>query len=1305
MSDVGTIVTFYSYKGGTGRTTALANVAWILAMAGKKVLTVDWDLESPGLHKFFRPFLNDNDIYATPGVIDIINEYRWAATTEHHDARENWHLDYARILRHAVSLDWEFPGEGTLDFVSAGRQNRSYSSLISSMDWDNFYERLGGGQFFDALKTDMKRHYDYILLDSRTGLSDIADICTVHFPDVLVDCFTLSDQSIEGAAAVAHQVANRHSQRQIRILPVPMRIEFGENAKVEAGRAYARSRFGRFPQGMTEEEANNYWLSVEVPYRPYYAFEETLATFGDVPGSPNSMLSAFERLSAVITEGEVTFYTPVSEDLRLATLERFARRGPSTVSEVQLSYVSEDRAWTDWVSRVLTRAGFRVVPKNVMSGPDQSTEDHPHSGHTVVLLSPSYVSSQEAGKTWDSLASRPAATHRRLVPIRVLDARLGRRFTGPTPVDLSGLGEREGAEALVRALGRPGYTIEPQAETSRVGPRFPGGARTTPKIWNADRRNSVFTGRGRLLEELRDELLGTTHRVVRPQALHGLGGVGKTQVALEYAHRFRADYDMVWWINAQQPDSVRAALANLAEELGLRVGQNIADAANAALEALRRGEPTSRWLLIFDNADHPNDLAPYLPGGDGHVIITSRDPDWSKIANPLPVDVFTEREAATHMLRRVEIGEEDARRIGKALGCLPLAVEQAAAWLASTSMPAATYLEELERGTASTLERSVDASTQSVTKTWNVTFRQLREASPAAARLLELLAYFSSEPISLDLIYSKETADILIPLDETLRDRLVLGRVVREISRFSLAKVDQGNNAIQVHPLVQAVIRSGMEPEEQAVTRHDVHKMLLGIRPQHGDTDDPSNWPNLQKILPHVKSSYASRCDDEEVRQMLIDLVRYQWKRGNFEGAITWGRELAAEWRTRFGRDHWQRLFLQSQIANVLRSTGDYAQAYKVDESVLERQRTSPTLGPTHPHTLITAGNLAADLRELGRFREALELDKKTYEQMTELWGEESPRTLMMANNLAIDLRLNGDWKQAYRYDKETLERRRVVLGRNHPYTLHSNANLARDLREAGKYEESVGILREVFETYLEVLGDQLVDTLRTGKSLAVSLRKAGHRDEALTLAEDMLARYGRYVPDGPDALPADVEVAACLSAVGDHIAARDRTRAALDRHIARSSEDHPYTLMIENNLACYLRAAGDHDEAYELADKVVPGLREQLGADHPAVLAAGVNFANCLADAGLLDQAEQMQRDTLERMTRVLESRHPDTNICRHNLAVTLEATDRVTEADALREEALTVFRGLAKNRLHPIVKDVQTGARLGIDLELQPL
>ena len=170
-SGAGQIITFYSYKGGTGRTMAMANVAWIIASNGKRVLTMDWDLESPGLHKFFHPFLDESTVSATPGVIEIINDYASAAV-DPGPRSDDWYLE-CRPRRAACRL----PGLGLsrTEASSISCRPAGRTAIIPrpsvSLDWDNFYDRLGGGRFFRAMRDDMKRNYDYVLIDSRTGLS------------------------------------------------------------------------------------------------------------------------------------------------------------------------------------------------------------------------------------------------------------------------------------------------------------------------------------------------------------------------------------------------------------------------------------------------------------------------------------------------------------------------------------------------------------------------------------------------------------------------------------------------------------------------------------------------------------------------------------------------------------------------------------------------------------------------------------------------------------------------------------------------------------------------------------------------------------------------------------------------------------------------------------------------------------------------------------------------------------------------------------------------------------------------------
>ena len=629
----GKIVTFYSFKGGTGRTMALANVAWILASNGLKVLVVDWDLDSPGLHRYFHPFLAPAKVAATPGIIELITEYAWDAT-EVADPPADWIRGYAQILPHAISVNWPFPDDGTLDFVSAGRQNRDYSSAATAVDWDNFYDRLGGGQFIDALRADMKAHYDYTLIDSRTGLSDIADICTVHLPDILVNCFTLNDQSIDGAAAIAKNLAQRYHYRNIQVLPVPMRIDEAEKDKADVGLAAAKARFGGLRAGLSAYDENDYWAAVPIPYKPFYAFEETLAVFGDAPRSPPSLLGAYERLTVAITDGRVRAAGAMTEETRLTVQSRLH---PSAAAAARRHLPQLRSRGPDVGGLDRRRARAEGDPRRAARSRVGRGRQYPggrgaRSRRRPAARSPScrppICSRRRPQGVWDAMgAADPAGTSRRLIPIRVGETRLEEPFSERTVVDLTRRDASQATEELLKALGYPPKLADALAGPSVAEPRYP---RTIPPVWRVPTRNASFTGRNEVLEKLHDQLIGKSTAVVLPVALHGQGGVGKTQVAQEYAHRFMADYDLVWWVPSEQRDLINPSLADLAPQLGVRPADSTAETAEAVREALRRGRPYDRWLLIFDNVDEPGELEDFFPGGPGHVIVTSRNPAWSE---------------------------------------------------------------------------------------------------------------------------------------------------------------------------------------------------------------------------------------------------------------------------------------------------------------------------------------------------------------------------------------------------------------------------------------------------------------------------------------------------------------------------------------------------------------------------------------------------------------------------------------------------------------------------------------------------
>ncbi|WP_046732525.1 FxSxx-COOH system tetratricopeptide repeat protein [Streptomyces humi] len=1276
----GRIITFYSYKGGTGRTMALANTAWILAANGKRVLAVDWDLEAPGLDRFFHPFLDPNVLAATGGVLNILQDYAWAAT-DGITRTGPWHLEFADVEQHAVSLSPErqglaFENGGSLDFLSAGKQFRAYSGTASSLEWDNFYDRLRGGMFLEALRDSMKRSYDYVLIDSRTGRSDTADICTLQMPDILVDCFTFSDQALDGAADVAYSVGDEHRSRRIRVLPVPMRVDDGEKEKVEAGRAVARTKFAGLPKGpdgerLSADEVTAYWGSVEIPYKPYYAYEETLAVVGDKKGDPKSLLSAFERLTAFVTDNEVTALPPIPDQVRLRCRDAFIRRRPQTTAlQVTIVYAAENRMWADWAESLLKRAGCTVVLHDLAAGP----LDRPAPGTRVLVLwSKALFGSRHTALLLNSATGGdgPAGV---LIPVQVDEVQPPESYQHQAdPVDLHGRDESSCENALLGALELPGQL----PKGGPAAPRFPGHV---PDHWNVPQRNSTFTGRGYILEKVREQLRsGMTAVLPQHQALFGMGGVGKTQIALEYVHRFSADYDLVWWVPAENVDNVVASLAELGARIGAPGGEDMALASKETVRMLSRGNPTKRWILVFDNADNPDDLAGYLPTtGGGHILVTSRNQAWSDKGETLPVDVFQRQESVEHLSRRAPgLSATEADQVAEAVGDLPLAVEQAGAWLAETAMPTAEYLRRLTEETAAVMGLNQPSDyPDTVAATWNISIERLKERSPASVRLLQLCAFLAAEPISSELLYDSDEMLTALRLTESL----LIGQLVREISQLALAKVDQISRTIQVHRLVQAVIRSQMSEEERREARHTVHEILRGARPKGDEpTDNRENWPQFDIIWPHLTASDIRNCTEAEPRRLLIDRVRYLWKRGEFPRAQRLAEELLAHWKEPLGENDEQYLYLRCQLANVLRSQGLYVEAREMDDDVLGRQRR--LLGNRHPHTFITTSGLSSDLAALGEYTKAVELAREAHDGFSDLFYEAHPRTLNAANNLALALRMVGRYKDARGIDEVTLTRRTQVHGVDHIYTLSSAENLGRDLREVGEYTASVAVLSRAYEQYKRVrdLGKQFPGTLRCAKSLAVSLRRAGELEDARRLTAATMEQYrSQYTAPTPDSLACELNLAADLFAAEDPEAARDVAQKVLAEYVKKPGEAHPYTQTAMNNLGVFHWGCGDWEQAEEVFQKVLERMTEVLGAHHPHTQFCSANYAIVLAESGRLEEAWQREQHSIEALRADLGAQHPEALAVVSNGALTLSALGRTDEAHALREEATRRLKAL---------------------------
>ena len=788
--------------------------------------------------------------------------------------------------------------------------------------------------------------------------------------------------------------------------------------------------------------------------------------------------------------------------------------------------------------------------------------------------------------------------------------------------------------------------------------RAPG---RVPEIWGrVPQRNRHFTGREDLLDRLHETISGGVTAVVpQPYALQGIGGVGKTQLAIEYAWRYRSEYDIVWWIPADQPVLVRSSLATLATRLGLASASvaGIDDAVAAVLDALRRGEPYDRWLLIFDNADQPEDLNEFIPREPGHALITSRDNRWDTVADTILVDVFSRSESVEFLNRRVPTGiaEADAGRLAEELGDLPLALEQAGALQAETGISVEEYLEALKQQTGRLLIQGKPPEyPNSMTAAWQLSVEQLQRKMPEAVTLLQCCAFFGPEPIPRD-VFTRRIDGARPELAKLVGDTILRTQAIQMLGRFALARVDPASRTLQVHRLVQALIRETLSEEERDRVRHEVHQLLARNAP--ADPDNESEWPRFESLVPHVRPSLVAGCRHKDVRAFALNVVRYLYRLGDRQSCRSFVELFLERWTRDSGKDDPSVLMAGRHLGNLLRDLGEYQAAYEVDRTALERARA--VFGEDHENTLLLMNSFGADLRAHGDFKQAMEHDEDSLRRHEAVFGQE-PRgqllILRVKNNLALDYGLVSRYQDARALQEEVYVQRsegEALYSVSKTEVLGAYSGFARLVRLCGEYDEASSLGEDALAYGREHLGPDHYWTLRTAVDASIALRRAGKYEDALELIEDTSERCLRlFGPDNPDTLAAAMSHANLLRAMGRIDTAFELAQETTERYPRVYGEDHPYNHACAGNLALLRRVRGDLNGALELNRRSLERLDAKLGRDHHYSLTVATNLASDLAAMGDLAAARELGRDTLDRLEQCLGERHPLTLGCAANLA-----------------------------------------------------
>ncbi|WP_433374244.1 tetratricopeptide repeat protein [Actinoplanes sp. CA-142083] len=659
----------------------------------------------------------------------------------------------------------------------------------------------------------------------------------------------------------------------------------------------------------------------------------------------------------------------------------------------------------------------------------------------------------------------------------------------------------------------------------------------------------------------------------RSHAVHGLGGVGKSELALQFAHARRDAYSLIWWVTADGPEAIESGLAELTYRLHPD-GQIVATDQEAAGWAMTWLQTHPGWLLVLDNVERRGDVEPLLGGlTTGSIIVTTRrDVGWDEITDEtLRLDILPPRAAAGLLLK---LGNQEdaatAEVLAAELGHLPLALQQAGAYLRETRTDLATYVEDLRADPAGTLETVAadDTAERAVARVWSMTLTRITALEPLAIRLLAALSCLAPDDLPRDVLHHLGEA------------RPRVDRALGVLASYHMITLT--GTTVAVHRLVQSVVAAGQR--EDAETWHEtlraVMRALAETRPAGDASVQPETWPRWAALSPHI-NALARACPDDaggaELAALLGEHALFDQSQGRYRAKFDAEiRALRIEEAT-FGPDHPFVAVRLNNLANTVGTLGHAAEA----EPLLRRSLaiTEAAFGPDHPDVGIRLNNLALTLIDLGRPAEAEPLQRRALALTERSLGPDHPAVAIRLGNLAITLTNLGRPAEAEPLQRRALEVAENALGPGHPNVAIRLTNLAACLDTMNRPAESEPLLRRAVGIVETAFGPEHPHVSITMSSLGVVLLRLDRPAEAEPLLRRALAiGEAAFGPAHPETATQLANLAAAVEARGELAEAEALLRRAITVAQATRGAAHPDLRRLALHLAAIVGSSPGGD-------------------------------------------------------------------------------------------------------------------------------